>query len=96
MKLVGVAAFLLILFICFCALYLIYQRITERKEWSISQEENHIGKEFWLTKGKEAHFVGRARRTASDYSDKLLELESEAEDLMNDWNSAERVARRKS
>lgn len=96
MRLVGVAAFLLILFVLAVSFYLIYQRMTEHREWTISKVEEHVATEFWLTKGKDAHFVGRARRTADDYSDKLIELQSEAEDQMNDWNSAERVTRRKS
>lgn len=63
------------------------------KEWTLQLEETPDSSEFWLVKGENAEFIGRALRKNNDYSTKYLELEDEAAEKMYEWNAANRVTR---
>ena len=71
-----------------------------KQEWQVVHEEVNGATEVWLVKGTESRglnhteFVGRAKRD-DDYSDKLLEIDTEADNRAAEWNAAERVSRKR-
>lgn len=99
MKILLLAAFLLVLALLLLAGYGIYRgyrkAVEGRVQWQIEREETIDATEFWLVrKGEAASFIGRAHRGKSDYSDKLIELQSAAEEQRDEWNATERVLSR--
>lgn len=75
--------------------YAIRQYRIDKHGWHILLEEVTVNKELatevWLVRGSQTHFCGRSLRRASNYTDKLFQIEGEAESLMNEWNSTDKV-----
>lgn len=63
------------------------------KEWTLCMEETPDSTEFWLVKGDNADFIGRALRKDADYSMRYMEIESEAEEKAFERNAANRITR---
>lgn len=73
--------------------YLSFRQLTQK--WEIRTAEARDSTEFWLVQGKHADFVGRALRSAPDYSLKCSDLEAKAEEMIMERNAALSVIRRK-
>lgn len=95
MRLIVFAAFLVVVLILVLAAYMVARAVnhyTGRKErWHVVRDELDTATEFWVVKGQNADFVGRARRSEDDYSDKLIDLQTEADGKCDDRNIATRV-----
>jgi hypothetical protein len=70
-------------------------RKLNKAEWEVVLEEASDSTEFWLVKGGNADFIGRALRKSDDYALKFSDLEAEAEEMKMERNAAIRVLERR-
>lgn len=95
--LVILAILVLVAFLAFVAWKVITSIIVslgKPKVWTVIFDETADSTEIYLVKGENADFIGRALRSASDYDDKMLELENDATEKANTRNSTDRLIRR--
>lgn len=61
------------------------------KPWAVQLEDRNTTTEAWLTKGKYREYFGAVDRLGDGYADKLIDLETAAEDRARERNTARRV-----
>lgn len=65
--------------------------------WKVHLEDvtinGELATEVWLVRGSQTHFCGRSLRRATNYTEKLFEIEGAAESLRNEWNSTDKVSK---
>jgi hypothetical protein len=91
----GLAFLLVLVFVLLVALAIYYGmagviegRRARTAKWIVHVNEAADSTEFWLIKGPNADFVGRALRKAPDYGIQFAEFEAEAEEMAMERNAA--------
>jgi len=64
--------------------------VTSRR-WRTVCEDHGDRTEVWLRKGAQSHFIGAAERMHDDYADRVLALQSKAQDKQHELNSLRKV-----
>lgn len=81
--------FLTVIMVVICVMLIAWVITTRR--WRVRCEEHGDRTEVWLTRGDHHHFIGAVDRMRADYTDRVLEMQSTAEDKRNELNSLRKV-----